>query len=259
MREVEVRERQFWDARAQALSRDIRYYGDLVNTNDTKLIALHRYALGLLGDIRGKRILDYGCGYGALSCHLAKRGAEVSAVDISEESLAVSREWFRRNGVEDRVELRRASAHELPYEDGAFDFVVGSCILHHLDARHSGLELARVLKPGGKAVFVENNAGNPLLMFFRDRVLSPLKLRRGSEDESPLDDERLRILTGAFAQVKRHYPEMICLRLAGSFLLKDFGPARRALQSLDDLMLKSAPSTAPWSYFQVVELVKEAA
>lgn len=254
MSEVEGRERTFWDSRADDVHGGVRYYGDLVNTEDAKLISLHRYALDLLGSLEGKRILDCGCGYGALSCHLAKRGAKVTAIDLSASSVSHARGWFRLNGVDDRIETRVGSLHELPFEDASFDFVVGSCILHHLDLRLFGPELRRVLRPGGKAVFVENNAKSRLLMFFRDKVLAALRLRRGSDDESPMDEEKVDRLRAFFPELRLHYPEMVFLRLGASFFFSDHALVRKTLETLDTLIARVFPASASYSYFDVIEL-----
>ncbi|HAM36492.1 MAG TPA: hypothetical protein DEB40_14645 [Elusimicrobia bacterium] len=254
MLELESREQSFWDLRARSSPRGLRYYGDLVHTEDRKLLSLHRHALSLLGDIRGKRILDCGCGYGAISCHLAKRGARVTAMDISAESVAIAREWFELNGVSQNVETHIGSVRRLPFADASFDFIVGSCILHHLDLEHAAPELRRVLKPGGRGVFVENNGASRALMFFRNKVLAPLNLRRGSQDEAPLDTARLAVIRRSFPSLRRHFPEMVFFRLAASFFFNDFGPLRRALEGLDALVVRVLPGARTSSYFSIVEM-----
>jgi ubiquinone/menaquinone biosynthesis C-methylase UbiE len=62
------------------------------------------------------------------------------------------------------------NAEELEFEDAAFDVIFGSGIIHHLDVPRAYSELARVLAPGGSAVFVEPLGHNPLIRVFRNRT-----------------------------------------------------------------------------------------
>src|ERR1041384_8341370 len=87
------------------------------------------YAFHLLGDVRGKTILEYGCGDGLNTVILANRGAHVIALDISAELLAVARKRLEVNGC-DQVELLIGSAHTLPLPDESIDVVFGMAILH---------------------------------------------------------------------------------------------------------------------------------
>jgi 2-polyprenyl-3-methyl-5-hydroxy-6-metoxy-1,4-benzoquinol methylase len=113
-----------------------------------------------LGDIRGKRVLDMGCGDGWYSVILAKRGADVSGYDISAAAIETARERARQNGVTQRTQFDVASAYALPYGDSTFDVVTGQSILHHLvDTGRLASELKRVMKPGATAVFCEPFAG----------------------------------------------------------------------------------------------------
>jgi 2-polyprenyl-3-methyl-5-hydroxy-6-metoxy-1,4-benzoquinol methylase len=121
-----------------------------------------------VGDLRGKRVLEYGCGLGEATVLLARSGARVSAFDLSPSSVEVTRRRAETNGLE--VDLAVAAGEDLPYADETFDVVVGVAILHHLDVERAGRELHRVLKPDGKAAFVEPMAMNPVLNFVRDHV-----------------------------------------------------------------------------------------
>jgi SAM-dependent methyltransferase len=103
--------------------------------------------LALAGDVAGRRVLDAGCGSGALSAALLDRGAIVTGVDASAGMLGHARQ---RLG--DAVELRQADLVDpLPFGDGVFDDVIASLVLHYLEDWGSTLaEIRRVLRPGGR-------------------------------------------------------------------------------------------------------------
>ena len=97
-------------------------------------------------DLRGRRVLDVGCGTGLLSAALAERaGARVWAVDASPEMLAVARE--RAGG---GIGVRRAAAEALPFRAGWFERVVMRLVVHLLDRPRALAEARRVLSPGGR-------------------------------------------------------------------------------------------------------------
>jgi ubiquinone/menaquinone biosynthesis C-methylase UbiE len=105
--------------------------------------------LGLVGEVAGLRILDAGCGGGAHAAELVRRGAEVVGLDASASLLAIARD---RLGAD--VQLHHGDlADPLPFEDGSFDVVLASLVLHYLERWEPTLgELARVLRPGGRIV-----------------------------------------------------------------------------------------------------------
>jgi ubiquinone/menaquinone biosynthesis C-methylase UbiE len=105
--------------------------------------------LALVGDVTGRRILDAGCGSGPLSAALRDRGAVVTGIDASAGMLALAR---RRLG--DDVALHVADLSDpLPFDDGTFDDVVASLVLHYLEDWGPTLaELRRVLRPGGRLI-----------------------------------------------------------------------------------------------------------
>jgi SAM-dependent methyltransferase len=134
-----------------------------------------------LGDLDGRRVLELGCGVGHATVLLAKSGAIVSSFDISEHSVAVTRRRAELNGVADRVDVRVAVAEDLPYEDGAFDVIYGSAILHHVEVDVAGPEIYRVLAAGGQAAFSEPLANNRVVEFARDHVWYPRKAKDGAD------------------------------------------------------------------------------
>ncbi|HET6373759.1 MAG TPA: class I SAM-dependent methyltransferase, partial [Candidatus Polarisedimenticolia bacterium] len=139
------------------------------------------YALAALGPLAGVRALDLGCGYGETTAWLALQGARVDAVDISPRMVEVSRRLAERCGVERLVTFHVSPGESLPFETGVFDVAFGHDVLHHLDLEKASAEIRRVLKPAGRAVFVEPLGHNPIINLFRD--LSP---ETRTPDEVPL-------------------------------------------------------------------------
>ncbi|OKH92126.1 methyltransferase [Streptomyces uncialis] len=105
--------------------------------------------LALAGEVAGRRILDAGCGSGALFAALRDRGAVVSGFDTSAGMLELARQ--RLGGGADLQVADLGSA--LPYADDTFDDVVASLVLHYLEDWGPALaELRRVLRPGGRLI-----------------------------------------------------------------------------------------------------------
>lgn len=113
--------------------------------------ARYGWILKMAGEIRGRRVLDLGCGDGSLTYLLAKNGAQVVGVDNEEEGLRFAEENLK--SVWDsslKYKFVSASAYTLPFEEGAFDFVVSCEVIEHLQQPEKMLqEGARVLKTGG--------------------------------------------------------------------------------------------------------------
>jgi ubiquinone/menaquinone biosynthesis C-methylase UbiE len=105
-------------------------------------------ALVRLGELRGRRVLDVGCGTGAVAAALSDRAAaKVWGVEQSVEMLEVARSRVPRG-----VGLKPGRAENLPFRDGWFDRVVFSLVIHLVDRRRALAEAARVLVPGGRVV-----------------------------------------------------------------------------------------------------------
>lgn len=135
-----------------------------------------RFVFDSLEPIAGKTILDLGCGYHPTPIHLALAGAaHVVATDVSPKALRHVRELAEKNGLTNRISAIRCPAEALPLDDEQVDLVHGEGVLHHLDISRAGPELARVLKPGGRAVFKDPLGQNPLLEAARDYLPYPDK------------------------------------------------------------------------------------
>lgn len=157
-----------------------------------------RPAFRQLGEVAGMRVLDFGCGHGMASVVLARRGARVTAFDLSHGYLEEAAGRARANGV--AVHFVRADGERLPFADGAFERIWGNAVLHHLDLRRAGPELVRVLAKGGSAVFAEPWGENPFLSWAR--VYLPYPEKERTPDERPLGREQLRVLRQLFPRVE---------------------------------------------------------
>jgi len=126
----------------------------------------------------GRRALELGCGTGVFLERVARSGATIHGLDLSEDLLEKAR---TRTSRLDNVVLDRGNAEATPYPDAHFDVVYGSSVLHHLHLDAALAEARRVLRPGGLAVFAEPNILNPqVLVTFR---VAPLKRRLGASPD----------------------------------------------------------------------------
>lgn len=136
----------------------------------------------LAGVAPGQRVVDVGCGPGALTGELVKRvgAAGVAAVDPSAPFVAAAAD--RHPG----VDVRLANAEALPFDDGVFDAALAQLVVHFMSDPVAGLgEMRRVTRPGGVVVAcVWDHAGGqgPLGLFWR--------VARG-RDAAVVDEEHL--------------------------------------------------------------------
>lgn len=195
-------ERNFFDCQANELhDTDLRLREDQIeryrnarprpgNTPKDRLFAE-------LLPVQGKRILDYGCGTGELSCELALCGAQVTGFDLSPASIAGAWRRAELHGLEDRIRFDVRQAGNTGYPSAGFDIIVGSAILHHLHTEMPVIcaEIDRLLAPDGVACFIEPVANSGLLRVLRRWV--PVKC-----DATP-DERQLRY--DDFAPLRRHF------------------------------------------------------
>jgi ubiquinone/menaquinone biosynthesis C-methylase UbiE len=120
---------------------------------------LRAEVLAMLGDLRGARVLDVGCGTGHFSQPLAAANAVVG-VDLSVEMLA----FARAKG----LAPIRATAEALPFGDKRFDVVLAASVIQLIpDGAAFVREMMRVVRPGGRVIICTINAGNAALGLLR--------------------------------------------------------------------------------------------
>jgi 2-polyprenyl-3-methyl-5-hydroxy-6-metoxy-1,4-benzoquinol methylase len=216
---------------------------------------LYACLLDNLGDYRGKDILEYGCGSGQVGVFLALKGARVRGFDVSQEGVQLANRRAAVNGVSSAARFESMRAETLLYEDGQFDFVVGRWILHHLDKESlpgCGREIRRVLRKGGKALFIEPLGHNPLIEFVRKH---PFYSQGDYESEQESTMKRAEVLamgeTFASALIHEFYLLYMLKRVIRN--PRFLGIIKRT----DDLLLRLLPFLRRYCGECVIEFVKE--
>ena len=106
--------------------------------------------------------LDIGCGIGANSVRLARRGYRVVAADYSESILEPAHQNVERKGMADRIDIRREDILNLSFPNAQFDLVLCWGVLMHVPAGECAIsQSCRVTKAGGYIVLEEINAHAP--------------------------------------------------------------------------------------------------
>ncbi len=222
------------------------------------LYDLYAYTLKLFGDMKNKSILDCGCGRGHTSVMMAKHGATVTAFDLSKEDIAIAHALAKYNDVNVNFSIQRIE--EMNYPDNNFDFAFGACILHHVDLPSACKEINRILKPGAKAVFIENSARNMFLMFARKWIVGSFGVPKyGDDDEEyPLTKQDLIIIEDCFpGQVTVHHPDFLFFRLLDFYILqKKYTLITKSLKTMD-LFFGKIPLLNQFGYFQIIEFNKQ--
>lgn len=216
--------------------------------------------VALARHLSGKRVCEFGCGYGITSSYFALKGAVVSGFDISQSNISVALRTARINGVESRVDFQVMQAESTTYSSDCFDFVFGNAVLHHLDLKLAALEIFRVLKPGGIAIFLDPLGENKLLEWARNCPMRSSN-HRHSHDERSLRYSDLATFRSVFPEMT--YREMGLLAAVKSIFRKaEAGMiavprAERALELLnilDNWLLRQMPPLRRFASYLVISL-----
>lgn len=157
-------------------------------------------------DLKGKRVLEIGLGYGTLGQILALRGCQYHGIDIAAGPVEMMRYRLVSLGKEVGRRVQRGSALEIPYMEGAFDYVYSIGCLHHTgDLPKAVSEVYRVLAAGGRAVvMLYNRYSFRQLVQLRTGYVRELLTRRRRRRESFEEAVRARYDSNAAGDAAPH-------------------------------------------------------
>lgn len=253
--------------RDAVLAREAAFHDALIQRQDPAAAppeapdSWERAILEATGPLTGRRVLDYGCGTGALSLHLSDAGAaQVTGLDVSPASVSFAQARAAHFRPGEAIEFLTAPAERSGLDSGAFDVIVGSFVLHHLDVPAAVAELHRLLAPGGRAVFMETSALNPVTILLRAQIVHRERfgaVRVGTEDERPLGRRDLALLRARFARVRVDYPIFWLFRpFARQVLARPAPQLGHRVAGWDSWLAARAPWLAPLSYHMRIVVEK---
>ncbi len=233
----------FWDGRfnKSSIRTDVR--PELPNCLDR--------GLAYFGSVKGRKVLDIGCGLGDNAFALARNGAIVTAIDTSAIAVGKINHFAATSGLPVTGIVHDAM---LINNLGSFDFVVGAMILHHLEPFESFRDaLHAAMKPGGKAFFYENNAASRLLVWCRQNLTGRFGIpKHGDDEEFPLTPQEVDILKRRF-DVRQEFPEMVFFSMVSVYLLRRHGG--NLCRRIDDFLFRHNILKS-YSYRQILMLQK---
>lgn len=149
--------RRFWSSNPLFAGESAFAPGTKEFFEEHERVTLHEHSgslhpIFLAGVEPGRDVLDVGCGNGFWTTQFARRGARVSACDLTERAVELTRQRLALSGLS--ADVRVGNAEALPYADNQFDHVNCQGVIHHTpDTERCVAEFARVAKPGGTVCF----------------------------------------------------------------------------------------------------------
>lgn len=182
-----------------------------------------------------KVVLDYCCGLGRTSLDLARYGAFVYGIDISDESIKTATNAAAEADYADKIRFSVMDAENLEFEDEFFDFIVCNGVLHHLDLAKAYPELFRVLKTNGQVICKEALGYNPVIQWYRKRTPH---LRTAWEMEHILSLREVKQAKQYFDKIDVKYFHLFSILAVPFRNMFIFKPVLTLLESIDSIVLK---------------------
>lgn len=199
--------------------------------------------------LMGKRVLELGSGANPQAFFLAAHGAEVVVVDISPVAVEHGRRRAAHEHLDKHVAFSVMDVESLEFPDSTFDVVCGSAVLHHVDVARAYSQIARVLRPGGWAIFVEPLGHNPIINAYRKRTPAFRTV-----DEHPLLLSDLEDARQHFGAVDLQFFHLASLAAIPFRDRRRFSRLLAALERVDSRLLSTTPLIQKHAWMVVLRL-----
>lgn len=215
IKQIEKREQEFWDNKSEnihnnddvTLVKEVEDYIDrsispFEGGKDIRYFDQIQFSKKYFEGIDGKKVLEPACGTATMGCYLAKyRNCFVEGIDISPKSIQIAERRKSLLNLEGKINFSVQSFYETQFPDNHFDLIIGNSLHHMHDHNKIGQEMFRILKKGGKAVFIEPYGHNYIFNFVRKYNL--FGAGGGSPDEygNYLTNDKINTLANYFSKV----------------------------------------------------------
>ncbi len=205
------------------------------------------YAFHLLGDIRGKTVLDLGCGTGENIVPLVERGARVIGMDISPDLIALARK--RLDDANQEATLEVGSAYDTGLLAESVDVIFCIALVHHLDIGRAVDEMLRILIKGGAVILKEPVRFSKVYAFLRGLLPAREDI---SEFEHPLSREEVTAMTERFEVREVRYFRLPFIPL----VFRIFPSTSSAAWKVDRWILRHCPAAERYATIVTMKLRK---
>ena len=169
-------------------------------------------------------LLDAGCGVGVFTRFYARRGFKVTALDLTDTAVQITKKSLLLNNL--KAEVQQGSVEDLPFNDNSFDYVVSNGVIHHTPETTKAVhEFYRVLKPGGKAslaIYYKNwFLYNPFWLIVRSMIPFLLKPMYGREKifDVKTPEQFVKTYDGNNTPIAKAYTKKEAVQLFDSFVI----------------------------------------
>ncbi|MDQ6666547.1 MAG: class I SAM-dependent methyltransferase [Acidobacteriota bacterium] len=199
--------------------------------------------------LRGKKVLDYGCGPADFGLWMATEGADVTLLDLSPAAIELGSKRAQASGVMIRG-IAADAARLIMLRDAEFDLVFACAALHHtLKYPGAADELARIMKPGARLVLCETWGGNPVLNAARRLRAAMAGQAEEQGEEIILSKNELKTLEPHFDDLDVETLNLLAMGkrvLRGRFHQSWARALQHALEVMDFGLLALAPPLRNW-------------
>lgn len=199
-----------WVNREKYIHTNFQHVFESINTKNGESL----YYQKITDNALNKHVLDFGCFNGDLTPFLVSANSlTITGIDISSEGISQAIKLHGKN-----ANFVCGDAHRTPFENASFDLIVGKGILHHLEYKLAIIEINRILKPGGTAIFFE-----PLMGGWISKLLRLMLPNTRTLDEKPLSKYDIEFANNIFKYNDHHFINFVTVPIGmlSTFLSKN--------------------------------------